>query len=42
MVVSQNVFDGGSSLSQIKVAKNEILSQRRLLKNAEQEIFLDA
>ena len=42
VVVSQNVFDGGSSLSQIKVAKNEILSQRRLLKNIEQEVFLDA
>ncbi|MEL0245848.1 MAG: TolC family protein [Alphaproteobacteria bacterium] len=42
VVVSQNVFDGGSSLSQIKVAKNEILSQRRLLKNMEQEVFLDA
>ncbi len=42
VIVSQNVFDGGSSLSQIKVAKNEIFSQRSLLKNAEQEIFLDA
>ena len=42
VVVTQNVFDGGSSLSQIKVAKNEILSQRRLLKNIEQEVFLDA
>ena len=42
VVVSQNVFDGGSSLSQIKVAKNEILSQRRSLKNIEQEVFLDA
>ena len=41
VVVSQNVFDGGSSLSQIKVAKNEILSQRRSLKNIEQEV-LDA
>ena len=42
VVVSQSIFDGGSSLSKIKVAKNEILSQRSNLKNIEQEIFLEA
>ena len=42
VVVSQSIFDGGSSLSQIKVAKNEIFSQRSSLKNVEQEVFLDA
>ena len=42
VIVSQSIFDGGSSLSQIKVAKNEIFSQRSSLKNVEQEIFLDA
>jgi TolC family type I secretion outer membrane protein len=41
-VISQSIFEGGSSLSKIKVAKNEILSQRSNLKNIEQEIFLDA
>ena len=29
-------------MSQIKVAKNEIFSQRSFLKNIEQEVFLDA
>ena len=42
IIVSQSIFDGGSSLSQIRVAKNKIFSQRSLLKNIEQEIFLDA
>ncbi len=42
VVVSQSIFEGGSSLSKIKVAKNEILSQRSNLKNTEQEIFLEA
>ena len=42
VVVSQSIFDGGSSLSKVKAAKNEILSQRSNLKNIEQEIFLDA
>jgi TolC family type I secretion outer membrane protein len=41
-VISQSIFEGGSSLSKIKVAKNEILSQRSNLKNIEQEIFLEA
>ena len=39
VIITQNVFDGGSSLSQIKVAKNEIFSQRSFLKNIEQEVF---
>ena len=42
VVVSQSIFEGGSSLSKIKVAKNEILSQRSNLKNVEQEVFLEA
>ena len=42
VIVSQSIFDGGSSLSQIKVAKNEIYSQRSFLKNVEQEVFLEA
>ena len=42
VIITQNVFDGGSSLSQIKVAKNEIFSQRSFLKNIEQEVFLEA
>ena len=42
VVVSQSIFEGGSSLSKIKVAKNKILSQRSNLKNVEQEVFLEA
>ena len=42
VVVSQSIFEGGSSLSKIKVAKNEILSQRSNLKYVEQEVFLEA
>ena len=42
LVISQSVFDGGSSLSEIQISKNEILAQRFFLKNIEQEVFLDA
>ena len=28
LVISQSVFDGGSSLSEIQISKNEILAQR--------------
>ena len=42
VIITQSVFDGGSSLNQIKVAKNEIFSQRSFLKNIEQEVFLEA
>ena len=42
IIISQNIFDGGSSLSNIKVAKNEIFAQRYFLKNVEQEVFLEA
>ena len=42
VIITQTFFDGGSSLSQIKVAKNEIFSQRSSLKNVEQEVFLEA
>ena len=40
--ITQDIFDGGSSLSNLNVAKNTIYSQRYILKNKEQEIFLDA
>ena len=42
LVISQSVFDGGSSLSEIQISKNEILAQRYFLRNIEQEVFLDA
>ena len=41
VVISQSIFDGGSSLSEIQISKNEIFSQRFYLKNIEQEVFLD-
>ncbi len=41
LIVSQRVFDGGSSLSEIQVSKHEIFSQRFFLRNIEQEVFLD-
>ncbi len=40
--ITQDIFDGGSSLSNIKVAKNTIFSERYILKDKEQEIFIDA
>ncbi len=40
--ITQNIFDGGSSLSNLKVAENTIVSHRYVLKNTEQEIFMDA
>ena len=42
LVISQSVFDGGSSLSEIQISKNEILAQRYYLRNIEQEVFLEA
>ena len=42
LTITQRLFDGGSSLSNIQVAKNEILAQRFFLKNIEQEIFLES
>ena len=42
VIVSQSVFDGGSSLSEIQVSKHEIFSQRFFLRNIEQEVFLEA
>ncbi len=42
VVITQQIFDGGSSLSNISVAKNEINVQRSLLKQSEQETFLEA
>ena len=41
VVISQSIFDGGSSLSEIQISKNEILSQRFYLRNIEQEVFLE-
>ena len=41
VVISQSIFDGGSSFSEIQISKNEIFSQRFYLKNIEQEVFLD-
>ena len=40
--LTQPIFDGGSSLSNIKEAKNKIISHRFLLKQKEQEIFLNS
>jgi outer membrane protein len=40
--VTQPIFDGGSSFSNIKEAKNKIMSHRFLLKQKEQDIFLDS
>ena len=42
ITISQDLFNGGSSLSNIKFAKNTIISQRFFLKEKEQEIFMDA
>lgn len=42
ITVVQDIFDGGSSLSNVSVAKNAIISQRYILKSAEQQIFLNA
>ena len=41
VVISQSIFDGGSSLSEIQISKNEIFSQRFYLRNIEQEVFLE-
>ena len=41
VVISQNIFDGGSSFSEIQISKNEIFSQRFYLRNIEQEVFLE-
>ncbi len=42
ITIIQDIFDGGSSLSNLKVAKNSIISQRFILKDKEQEVFKDA
>ena len=41
VVISQSIFDGGSSFSEIQISKNEIFSQRFYLRNIEQEVFLN-
>ena len=41
VVISQSIFDGGSSFSEIQISRNEIFSQRFYLRNVEQEVFLD-
>ena len=38
--LTQPVFDGGSSISNLKEAKNKILSHRYILKQKEQDISL--
>ncbi len=40
--ITQEIFDGGSSLSNLKVAENIIFSERFALQDKEQEIFLDS
>ncbi|MBF91913.1 MAG: hypothetical protein CMP34_03800 [Rickettsiales bacterium] len=40
--ITQKLFNGGSSLSNVNAAKNEILAQRFFLKQIEQEVFLEA
>ena len=40
--LTQPVFDGGSSISNLKEAKNKILSHRYILKQKEQDIFFDS
>lgn len=42
VIISQSIFEGGSSLSELKVSKNQIFSQRFSLRNTEQEVFLEA
>ena len=42
ITITQDIFDGGSSLSNIQVAKNSIFSERYILHDKEQEIFFDA
>ena len=42
ITIVQDIFDGGSSLSNIKAAKNTIFAQRFILKDKEQEVFKDA
>ncbi len=42
LTITQKLYDGGSSLSNLEVAKNEIFAQRFYLKNIEQEVFLDS
>ena len=42
VVISQSIFDGGSSFSEIQISKNEIFSQRFYLKSVEQEVFLES
>ncbi len=42
LTITQKLYNGGSSLSNLQFAKNEILAQRFYLKNIEQEVFLDS
>ena len=42
ITITQDIFDGGSSLSNLQVAKNTIFSERYILHDKEQEIFFDA
>ena len=40
--VTQPIFDGGSSISNLKEARNKIISHRFILKQKEQNIFLES
>ena len=40
--ITQDIYDGGSSLSNIQVAKNTIFSERYILQDKEQELFMNA
>ena len=41
LIITQDIFDGGSSISNIKAAFNEIKAERYNLKTVEQEVFLE-
>lgn len=40
--LTQDIFNGGSSISNLKEAKNKVVSYRFSLKNREQEVFLNS
>ncbi len=42
VIMTQPLFDGGSSISNLKEAQNKILSHRFILRQKEQDIFLEA
>ncbi len=42
LTISQSLFDGGSTLSKINSARDEIKAQRYFLRQVEQDVFLEA